>query len=133
MNIDIETFDSAYPERDYIIRHIAGEFTSLCPKTGNPDFGTIVLTYIPGNLCIELKAYKLYLQAYRSEGIFYEALTNKIMDDLISVCQPRWIRIESIWKGRGGIRTVVVAEQKKPDYDGPVIPAFSDETIGLQE
>ena len=133
MNTDIETFDNAYPNRDYTIRHVATEFTSLCPKTGNPDFGSIVLTYKPDKICIELKAYKLYLQAYRSEGIFYEALTNKILDDLVSVCQPRWMRIESIWKGRGGIRTVVVAEHKRPDYDGPVIPVFSDETIAYQE
>ncbi len=129
MAAKIETFENAYPNRDYTIRHVASEFTSLCPLTGNPDFGSIVLTYIPDKQCIELKAYKLYLQEYRSEGIFYEALTNKILDDLLSACQPRWMRVESIWKGRGGIRTVVVAEHTMPDYEGADIPPFSGELI----
>ena len=132
MNTEIETFDNAYPNRDYTIRHIATEFTSLCPKTGSPDFGTIVLNYIPDKTCIELKAYKLYLQAYRSEGMFYEALTNKILDDLVTVCQPRWMRIESTWKGRGGIRTVIIVEHQMPGYDAPVIPAFYDDTIACK-
>ncbi len=120
----METFENPHPGRDYLIQHIAEEFTSVCPKTGHPDFGTVVLTYIPAQLCVELKAYKLYLHDFRNKGIFFEAVTNKIMDDLCEVLQPRWLRIETIWKGRGGIRSVVRIEQAADDFDGPTPPYF---------
>ena len=120
----METFENPHPGRDYLIQHIAEEFTSVCPKTGHPDFGTVVLTYIPDQLCVELKDYKLYLHAYRNQGIFFEAVTNKIMDDLTAELKPRWLRIETIWKGRGGIRSVVRIEQAAEDFDGPTPPYF---------
>jgi 7-cyano-7-deazaguanine reductase len=123
--MQIKTFPNPSPNRHYIIEHIADEFTSVCPQSGHPDFGTIVLTYIPQESCIELKAYKLYLQTYRSQGIYYEALTNKILEDLLTVCSPAWMRIESIWSGRGGIRSVIVAEYLSPDYKGSIPPLFS--------
>lgn len=120
----METFENPNHGRDYLIQHIAEEFTSVCPKTGHPDFGTVVLTYVPDKLCVELKDYKLYLHDYRNKGIFFEAVTNKIMDDLCAELQPRWLRIETIWKGRGGIRSVVRIEQAAPDFNGPTPPYF---------
>jgi len=105
----LEVFPNPQPGREYLIEHIAEEFTSLCPKTGHPDFGKIVLRYIPADTCVELKSLKLYYQAYRNEGIFYEAVTNKILDDLVSVCEPRWMEVETRWSGRGGIRSVITA------------------------
>ena len=111
MNIDI--FDNPKPDRDFIIQHIAEEFTSVCPVTGHPDFGTIILNYIADEKCIELKTYKEYLQGYRNEGIYYEALTNKILDDLVGLCSPRWMKIETQWTGRGGIRSNITAEYSK--------------------
>ena len=118
--MDIETFENPYPQNNYIIQHVADEFTSLCPKTGHPDFGTVILTYVADTLCIELKAYKIYLQSYRNEGIFYEAITNKILDDLLKICSPRWMRVKTQWTGRGGIHSTITAEYQKLDYDGPV-------------
>lgn len=103
----LECFDNPSPERDFIIEHVSEEFTSVCPKTGHPDFGEVVLTYCPGALCVELKSLKLYLQAFRNEGIFYEAVTNRIADDLAEVMQPKWMVIETHWKGRGGIRSTI--------------------------
>ena len=109
----LEVFKNQYPKRDYTITHIAPEFTSLCPKTGHPDFGKITLEYIPDNLCVELKSLKLYLNSFRSDGIFYESATNKILDDLVSVCQPRYMKITADFNVRGGISSVIVAEYKK--------------------
>ena len=117
--MDIETFENPNPENNYIIQHVADEFTSLCPKTGHPDFGSVILTYVADAICIELKAYKIYLQGYRNEGIFYEAITNKILNDLVKLCSPRWMRVETLWSGRGGIHSNITAEYKQPDYDGP--------------
>ena len=112
--IDIlETFENAYPNRNYWIKHIAPEFTSLCPKTGQPDFATIILEYIPDKLCVELKSYKFYLNAYRNEGIFFESVTNKILDDLVSVCQPREMKITSEFNVRGGISSVITVTYNK--------------------
>ncbi|GHC04033.1 preQ(1) synthase [Cerasicoccus arenae] len=123
--MDIETFPNPAPGRDYVIQHVADEFTSLCPKTGHPDFGTIVLTYVPGNVCVELKAYKLYLQDFRTKGIFYEAVTNSIFDEMWALMNPRWMRLETIWRGRGGIRSNMIAENADPQYEGPIPPYFS--------
>ena len=110
----IDLFENPNPERDYEIRHVAEEFTSVCPVTGHPDFGTIVLTYVADARCIELKSYKEYLQGFRNRGIYYESLTNKILDDLVECCAPRRMKIETIWKGRGGIHSHITAEYKKP-------------------
>lgn len=123
--MDIETFPNPAPERNYVIQHIAEEFTSLCPVTGHPDFGTIVLTYVPGETCVELKAYKLYLQDFRTRGIFYEAVTNTICDDMVALLKPRWLRIETIWQGRGGIRSNITAEHASDGYDGPIPAALA--------
>ena len=92
----------------------APEFTSVCPKTGQPDFGTLLVTYTPDKDCIELKSLKLYLQQYRSQGIFYEEITNRILDDLVRACRPRRMRLVSSWRPRGGISTVVTVDYAKP-------------------
>jgi len=109
----LETFANPYPDRDYEISIEAPEFTSLCPKTGQPDFGAITIRYCPDKRCIELKSLKFYLQAYRSEGIFYEAAVNRILDDLVNACQPRRMVVTGSFTARGGITTRVTAEYKK--------------------
>lgn len=98
----------------FVIEHVADEFTSVCPKTGHPDFGTITLRFQPragkdGGVCVELKSLKLYLQSFRTEGIYYEAVTNRIRDDLANLMQPAWLLVKTDWKGRGGIRSVIRA------------------------
>lgn len=110
----IELFDNPCPERDYQITIRCPEFTSVCPRTGQPDFGEIVIEYCPEKLCIELKSLKIYMQSYRNQGIFYEALTNKILDDLAGCCKPRWMKITSKFTPRGGITTNVTVEYKTP-------------------
>ena len=109
-----ELFDNPNPERDYVITISCPEFTSVCPRTGQPDFGEIIIEYRPDKLCIELKSLKLYMQSYRNKGIFYEALTNDILNDLSGACKPRWMKVTSRFKPRGGITADVVAEYK-PD------------------
>ena len=106
----IETFPNPSPGRDYVIETICPEFTSMCPKTGHPDFGTIVITYVPDELCFELKSLKLYLQQYRMHGAFYEAVTNTILDDLVAVTQPKRMRLVAEWTPRGGIRSNYAVE-----------------------
>ena len=108
---DIETFPNPNPGRDYTIDISCPEFTSVCPRTGQPDFGTIRITYVPDETCIELKALKMYLQAYRQQGIFYEAVTNRVRDDLVAALSPRWLQIITEWKGRGGIRSRIIAAE----------------------
>jgi 7-cyano-7-deazaguanine reductase len=108
----IELFENPRPGREYCITIKCPEFTSVCPRTGQPDFGEIVIEYCPDKLCIELKSLKLYMQSYRNKGIFYEALTNDILDDLYNTCKPRWIKVTSRFRPRGGITTEVVAEYK---------------------
>ncbi len=108
----LDCFDNPNPNRDYVITTICPEFTSVCPKTGHPDFGTIIIEYIPDKLCIELKSLKYYMQSFRNKGIFYEALTNEILDDLVAACQPRWMKIVSKFTPRGGISTDVTVEHK---------------------
>lgn len=110
----LECFPNPAPERDYVIEHVNEEFTSLCPVTGHPDFGTIALRYCPDRLCVELKSLKLYYQSYRDEGIFYEAVTNRISQDLVELMKPRWLVVESDWRGRGGIRSRVTVTHGKP-------------------
>lgn len=109
----LETFINPNPKRNYTISIICPEFTSVCPKTGLPDFGTITIDYIPNKLCIELKSFKYYLLDYRNKGIFYEAATNKILDDLVEVLNPKEITITGSFTARGGISTTVKASHKK--------------------
>ena len=106
----LETFPNPRPERDYEISITCPEFTSMCPKTGLPDFGTIRIRYTPGEACIELKALKYYLLEYRNQGIFYEAATNRILDDLVAACRPRRMTVIGDFTARGGISTAVSAE-----------------------
>ena len=106
----LETFPNPRPERDYEIRIRCPEFTSVCPKTGQPDFGEILIDYTPEASCLELKALKFYLQSYRNQGIFYEAATNRILDDLVGACQPRRMRVTGAFTARGGITTTVVTD-----------------------
>jgi len=112
----IETFPNPHPKRDYLIEHRVHEFTSLCPKTGQPDFAKIAIRYVAGESCIELRSLKVYLQGYRDKGIFYEDITNVILDDLVAACSPKWMEIKTRWSVRGGIHTVVRAEHgERPD------------------
>ena len=106
----LEAFDNPHPGRDYLVQHVAHEFTSLCPKTGQPDFGTITICYVAGPRCVELKSLKLYLQSFRNRGIFYEDVTNVILNDLIACCEPKWMLIQTTWTVRGGIHSVITAE-----------------------
>jgi len=108
----LELFDNPRPERDYNITIRCPEFTSVCPRTGQPDFGEIIIEYCPDKSCIELKSLKFYMQSYRNEGIFYETLTNDILDDLSGACKPRWMKVISRFTPRGGITTEVAAEYK---------------------
>jgi 7-cyano-7-deazaguanine reductase len=110
----LETFTNRHPGRDYIVEHTCPEFTSVCPKTGQPDFGTIRITYVPDRLCVELKSLKLYLQAYRSQGIFYEDVINVILDDLVKAVAPRRMSVEGVFRARGGISSVVTATYEAP-------------------
>ena len=105
----LETFDNQFPQRDYEIEIVCPEFTSVCPKTGQPDFGTLTFTYTPGRRCVELKSLKLYLQQFRNEGIFYEHVTNRILDDLVALVEPRRIQLVADFTPRGGISTRVTA------------------------
>lgn len=109
----LETFPNPNPGRDYTIIHYAPEFTSLCPKTGQPDYATIVLEYIPDKICVELKSYKFYLQSYRNDGIYFEAVTNKILDDLYKIMKPRYIKLTAKFNTRGGISSDIVVEERK--------------------
>lgn len=111
----IEVFDNSFPGRNYLIIHQANEFTSLCPKTGQPDFGKITVSCIANKKCIELKSLKLYLQSYRNDGIFYENVINRILDDLVSLLKPKWLEVKGVFTTRGGIYTTVIsAYGKKP-------------------
>ena len=110
----LETFPNPHPARDYWIEHHVHEFTSLCPKTGQPDFAELRLRYVPRDRCVELKSLKVYLQAYRSRGIFYEDVTNVILSDLVAALDPKWMLIESTWSIRGGIHSVITAQHGKP-------------------
>ena len=105
----LETFPNPAPHRDYQIHMEIPEFTCLCPKTGQPDFAVLTLDYIADKLCVELKSLKLYYQGFRTEGIFYEAVTNRIRDDLAGLMRPAWLQIVTAWRGRGGIRSVIRA------------------------
>jgi len=111
-DVQLELFDNPRPGRDYVITIKCPEFTSVCPRTGQPDFGTITIEYCPEAKCIELKSLKFYMQSYRNKGIFYEALTNQVLDDLAGACRPRRMKVTSSFTPRGGITTDVTVEYK---------------------
>ena len=106
----LKTFSNPAPERDYVIEHTHHEFTSMCPITGHPDFGAVTVRYVADRSCVELKSLKLYFHGFRNQGIFFEAVTNKICDDLGSLLKPRSLTVISDWKGRGGVTSVITAE-----------------------
>ena len=106
------TFKNPHPGRDYLIRHVCPEYTAVCPMTGQPDFGTIIVRYVPDRLCIELKSLKLYLWSFRDEGHFFEQATNQILDDLVRALKPRWMTVIGRFNVRGGITTTVVARHE---------------------
>ena len=109
----LETFPNPRPEREFEIAISCPEFTSVCPKTGLPDFGEIRITYVPDATCVELKSLKYYMLEFRNRGIFYEAVTNQILDDLVAVCQPRRMTVVGAFSARGGITTTVTASYPK--------------------
>jgi 7-cyano-7-deazaguanine reductase len=117
----LETFDNPKPERDFHIHMEIPEFTCLCPKTGQPDFAVLHLDYIPDQKCVELKSLKLYIWSFRDEGCFHEAVTNRILDDLVTATQPRFMRLTAKFYVRGGIFTSVVAEHRRPGWQ-PAAP-----------
>jgi len=116
---ELELFPNPQPARDYTIRIRIPEFTCLCPKTGQPDFATLLLEYIPAQQCIELKSLKLYVWSFRNQGAFHEAVTNQILDDLVSACAPRFMRLTAVFNVRGGIDTTVIAEHTASGWLAP--------------
>jgi 7-cyano-7-deazaguanine reductase len=106
----LETFENQFPDRDYSIEIVSPEFTSVCPRTGQPDFGTVTISYTPNRKCVELKSLKFYLQSFRNQGIFYEHVTNTITDDFVAVVQPRFLKIEAAFSARGGITETVTVK-----------------------
>ena len=114
MSARLDTFPSPQPDRDFEVEIRCPEFTSLCPKTGLPDFGEIRITYVPDELCIELKSLKYYLIEFRNRGIFYEQVINQILDDLVAACAPRRMKVTGDFSVRGGIKTAVTVEYVKP-------------------
>ncbi len=106
----LEIFENQFPDRDYQIEIVSPEFTSVCPRTGQPDFGTIAISYTPDKKCVELKSLKFYLQSFRNQGIFYEHVTNTILDDLVAVTNPRWIKVEAAFSARGGMTETVTTK-----------------------
>ena len=116
---ELETFDNARPDRDYTIHIETAEFTCLCPKTGQPDFATIKLDYVPDLKCVELKSFKLYMWTYREEGNFHEVVTNQILDDIVAATNPKFMRVTGIFNVRGGVYTNVVAEYRQDGWVAP--------------
>lgn len=113
----LEVFDNPNPERDFVINIDMPEFTCLCPKTGQPDFATLHLSYIANQHCVELKSLKMYIWSYRDEGAFHEAVTNQILNDLVKACNPRFMRLKAVFNVRGGVYTNVIAEHKSADWE----------------
>ena len=122
--MEIETFANPAPARDYVITHTCPEFTSVCPKTGQPDFGTIELDYVPDQLCLELKSLKLYINKYRNEYVFHEAVVNQILDDLVALVDPLWLEVVGDFTVRGNIHTVVSVRKGPAGYEPPPKPAI---------
>ncbi|HEV7799517.1 MAG TPA: preQ(1) synthase [Burkholderiales bacterium] len=123
----LETFENPTPGRDYRIHMEIPEFTCLCPKTGQPDFATLILDYVPDERCVELKSLKLYIWSFRNEGAFHEAVTNRILDDLVAATQPRFMRLTARFYVRGGIFTTVVAQHANPGWKLNALPALEDD------
>ncbi|MFA5941717.1 MAG: preQ(1) synthase [Sinimarinibacterium sp.] len=119
----LETFPNPAPQRDYTIRMRLPEFTCLCPKTGQPDFGTLYLEYVAEQSCVELKSLKLYIWSFRNEGAFHEAVTNRMLDDLVAATQPRFMRLTAVFNVRGGVYTHVSVEYRKDGWAGSLPPA----------
>ena len=121
----LETFPNPNPERDFTVRMNLPEFTCLCPRTGQPDFAELRLEYVPARLCVELKSLKLYIWSYRDQGAFHEAVTNRIMDDLVSITRPRFMRLTAVFNVRGGIYTTVEVEHREAGWTptAPVTPS----------
>lgn len=109
----LEIFDNSFPNRNYLIIHKANEFTSVCPKTGQPDFGVITISYIAKTKCVELKSLKYYLQSFRNEGIFYENVINRILDDLTSLLKPKWMEVIGDFTVRGGLQSQIISTYGK--------------------
>lgn len=109
----LEVFDNSFPKRSYLIVHKANEFTSVCPKTGQPDFGVITISYVAAKKCVELKSLKFYLQSFRNEGIFYENVTNRILEDLVGILKPRWMEVKGEFTVRGGVNSTIIARHGK--------------------
>ena len=119
----LETFANPAPQRDYLVHIEVPEFTCLCPMTGQPDFATLVLDYVPDARNVELKALKLYMWSFRDEGVFHEAVTNRILDDLVAALAPRYLRLTAKWYVRGGLYTTVVSEHRQPGWaPQPAVP-----------
>ncbi len=116
---NLETFDNPQPDRDYTIRIAVPEFTCLCPKTGQPDFAELTIEYVADKLCVELKSLKLYVWSFRDEGAFHEAVTNRILSDLVTAIEPRFMRLRAEFNVRGGIYTTVVAEHRAASWQPP--------------
>jgi 7-cyano-7-deazaguanine reductase len=114
----IDTFPNPRPGRAFLIEHVAPEFTSVCPLTGQPDFGTVRLRYVPHEICVELKSYKFYLQSFRNKGIYYEAVTNQILDDLVALLDPLEIEIRTEWTPRGGLHSHITARHRRRGSEG---------------
>jgi 7-cyano-7-deazaguanine reductase len=115
----LEPWPNAYPGRDYVVHFEIPEFTCLCPRSGYPDFATMVIDYVPGESIVELKSLKLYINGFRDRGVSHEAVTNEILDDLVRTLAPRWIRVVGEFNVRGNIKTTVFAEEAQPKYTGP--------------
>ena len=114
----LETFPNHHPDREYLVRLESDEFTCVCPATGQPDFATITVEYIPGARILESKSFKLYLWSYRDEGVFHEHVTNQILDDLVAALEPRWCRVQGAFKVRGGIAITVEAQHGERHSEG---------------
>jgi len=115
----LESFPNKYPNRDYFVEFNCPEFTSLCPVTGQPDFARIMITYVPDLRCVESKSLKIYLFSFRNVGMFHEEITNRILDDFVAACKPRWARVRGLMNPRGGISIDVSAEYCKPGFEPP--------------
>src|ERR1700745_3340297 len=122
----LENFPNPSPERDLAIHMEIPEFTCLCPKTGQPDFATLILDYVPDKLCVELKSLKLYIWSYRNEGAFHEAVTNRILDDLVAATRPRFMRLTARFYVRGGIFTTVVAQHAAKGWKDAALPELEE-------
>lgn len=125
----LETFVNPARRRDYRIHMEIPEFTCLCPKTGQPDFATLILDYVPDKLCVELKSLKLYIWSFRNQGAFHEAVTNRILDDLVAATRPRFMRLTARFFVRGGIFTTVVAQHAKTGWKLAALPELADESL----